>query len=294
MHEKDGSTMHDSVTNIASSQFNQTSELQLVQSSHKSSKIGQSISVEIRLLKKQLQLADEKIKDYESVVEDLHMRSEQQRVEMAKLQEENKQLGLASERHRTSNIELAKAVDEAHSQTQMLQDQEEQIGKQVAEQEVWGVAKAEERIIELKGEKEKLEKKVREQDKELNFIRERYQYASDVAVKSTEQVTSLSNLLQVAQRQASGEASRLKQMHLSSYTSRLENECKSLKAVNENLTELLRRKDDELGTLRTRATWGNRATSIPRSPRFGPSGSVSGTGSPPTPKSFHPLRTLQD
>ena len=292
--EKDVSTTHISETNVASSQFNQNSELQLLRSSHKSPRIKEYVVGEAKSMMEQLRFADEKIKDYEGAIEDLRMRSEQQRVDMTKVQEENKQLVFASERDRASNIELAKVADEARSRLHRLLDQGKQACTQGVSQEECGTSNAEVDLRLLKEENDKLEKKVREQDGELNFIRERYQYASDAAVKSTEQVTSLGSQLKIAQRQASGEATRLKQLHLSNYASRLEDENKSLKAINENLAELLWRKEDELRTLRTRMVLASRAASIPRSPRIGPSGSLSGTGSPPISKPFHHLRTLQD
>ena len=241
-------------------------------------------------MKEQLQLAQEKVKDLENASEDIQRRYDKQHSDMNKLHEENKQLRSTCEREKNHNVELAEAVDHAFAETQKIQEQERLGEAESTKPEPISFLDAELQLKESRQERDKLEKKVKKQDEELDFIRERYREASDAAIRSTQQ--AFENALRDAQRRASGEAARLRQMHYSNYTSRLEDENKSLKVLNENLADLLRRKDDELKTLRTRTMLSTRANSIPRSPRFGPGGSGSRAGSPPTPKSHHPLRTL--
>ena len=287
----DVSITHISETNLASSQQNRNVDQQVSLCSRKSSQLHTSGDTKIILLKEQLLLAQEKVKDLESTSEDIQKRCDKQRSDIEKLQEENKQLRSTCEHEKKSSMELAEAVDDAFVETQDLLEQENQSKPQCTKIETTNYLGIELELKELREERDKLESKVKKQDKELDFIRERYREASDAAMKSTQQATSFENALQDAQRQASGEAARLKQMHYSNYTSRLEDENRSLKAVNENLTDLLRRKDDELRALRARTMLSTRATSVPHSPRFGPTGSGSRAGSPPTPK-HHPLRTL--
>lgn len=287
----DVSITHISETNLASSQQNQNIEQQASFGRKKSSHPHEYVDTKIVLLKEQLQFAQEKVKDLESASEDIQRRYNKQRSDIAKLEEENKQLRSTSEQEKNNNMELARTVDHAFVEMQNLQEQEKQNEAHITKTELTEVLSIEVQLRELREERDKLKKKVKKQDEELDFIRERYREASDAAMKSTQQMTSTENALRDAQRRASGEATRLKQMHYSNYTSRLEDENKLLKAFNENLTDLLRRKDDELRSLRARTILSTRATSVPRSPRFGPSGSGSRAGSPPTPKPHHPLRT---
>ena len=140
-------------------------------------------------------------------------------------------------------------------------------------------------------EKRKTEEKLSRQEGELSFVRAQYQNASSAAAELASELQELKVKAADAERRASGEAGRLKQMHIDKVTEVRKIENIVLKKRLRDLEELLRRKEDELKALKGRGALGTRGTSVPRSPRIPANGGSRGVSPVPGMKSnLHPLR----
>ncbi len=143
-------------------------------------------------------------------------------------------------------------------------------------------------------EKKKAEERYARLEQDFNFVKDQYQSASGAAADLAAQNKNLTSDLAQATRRASGEAARLRQMHLDKRAQAFADRTKMLEAMLRDREDLLRKKEEEIKVLRGRGALGTRSTSVPRSPRVGPnSGSrgaspvVGGQGSR---LAMHPLR----
>ena len=219
-------------------------------------------------IEEQFVLAQEQIQDYVGISESLRQRCEDLLKDRKGVETELKDLRLSSGGAEKKVETLTKEIENERSINKSLLEQRETKMSDAPANRDTETQEFEENMRNLQVEADKLHEKLKRQDAELDFVRDRYREASDTAVKATEQVSALENQLQHAKRQASGEAARLKQMHISSYASHLERDIKSQRKLNHSLTDLLRRKDDEIRLLRSRSLINTRATSVPHSPRF--------------------------
>jgi hypothetical protein len=134
----------------------------------------------------------------------------------------------------------------------------------------------------LRQEKEKAEEARTKAEKETasqnlltKYLSEQYAEASTRAAELSQENEEYLSRTKALEKTASGEISRVRQMHQSEQQKRTAAENIHLKQENKNLTVVLQRKEEELRN--RKAGIGTRAGSVPRSPRVGP---TSRAGSP--------------
>ncbi|KAI9766257.1 MAG: hypothetical protein M1840_006671 [Geoglossum simile] len=130
-----------------------------------------------------------------------------------------------------------------------------------------------------KTEKERLEKKVGDMNRELDFFRAQYQEASSAAAEAGSEAEFLRGEIEILKRKASGEAVKLRQMAISTESERLSRRILELEATLKERNEHLRRKEEEMKLLMRGKGAVMRAGSTPKSPKP----SRAGSPNPPTP-----------
>ncbi|KAI9771071.1 MAG: hypothetical protein M1839_002968 [Geoglossum umbratile] len=131
-----------------------------------------------------------------------------------------------------------------------------------------------------KTEKERLEKKVNDMNRELDFFRAQYQEASSAAAEAGSEVDILKDEIEIWKRKASGEAAKLRQMAISTENERQSQRILELEATLKERDEYIRRKEEEVKSQARGKSAMMRASSTPKSPR--PSRAGSPTGNTPT------------
>lgn len=126
-------------------------------------------------------------------------------------------------------------------------------------------------LEQVQKEKADLEKRLKSQQGDLDYMQEMYQNTSSTAQKLGITNQELQNSLNHEQNRATGERIRAKEMTLDARAQNLSKENKQLKAKIREQTDALTRKDKELSLLReaSRGRMGTRGSSLPRSPRTG-------------------------
>lgn len=135
-------------------------------------------------------------------------------------------------------------------------------------------------LAEAEVTKEKAVNSAKSKETDLDFFRARYQEASNTAAEHAERLAELEKENEILKKQASGEASKLKQMSISNNHAALEKQVQNLRMALDSRERLLRQKDEEIRNMKGSKGlgMGTRAASVPRSPRVG--GATSRAASP--------------
>ena len=135
--------------------------------------------------------------------------------------------------------------------------------------------------------KSSLERQVQSLEETFEFTRQQYQQASTAAAEAVSRASELEALNTILRRQASGDASRLRQLNITNAIAAEQQENERLKAENDDLKELLRKKERGRGvTTRTGSV-------APKSPRLGASPGRSRAGSrAPGSRPVSPVRSF--
>ena len=133
-----------------------------------------------------------------------------------------------------------------------------------------------------KAERERLEKKVNDMNRELDFFRAQYQEASSAAAEAGSEVEVLRGEIEILKRKASGEAVRLRQMAVSTESERLSRRILELEATLKEMSEYIRRKEEEIKSQTRGKGPVIRASSAPKSPKPSRAGSPNPAGNTPT------------
>lgn len=127
------------------------------------------------------------------------------------------------------------------------------------------------KAAEAQAETAKLEKRLENAKRDLEYSQASYQTASNGAQTFASQNADLENQLAVTQNRATGEQARLRQMGYDAQTLSMRDENKKLKAMLRDRDAGLKFRDEEIARLKEaqRGRMGTRGTSVPRSPRLG-------------------------
>ena len=147
---------------------------------------------------------------------------------------------------------------------------------------------------QARADKEKIEAKLQRTEKDLEYVRGKYQSASSAGQELATQNTDLENQVAVLKNKAMGEQVKLRELYLDDVTKNLRNENKKLKAMMKDRETAIKFRDDEILRLKeaSRGRMGTRNTSVPRTPRVGSRQSSPAAGELRN-TMLHPLRNAQ-
>jgi hypothetical protein len=122
-----------------------------------------------------------------------------------------------------------------------------------------------------KTDKEKIETRLLQAQKDLEYVRGLYQSSSNSAQELATKNTDLENQVAVLQNKATGERAGLRQMSYDAFTKKLQSENKKLKSMMKDRESAIKFRDEEIAKLKDARgrVMGTRGTSVPRSPRVG-------------------------
>lgn len=135
------------------------------------------------------------------------------------------------------------------------------------------LAQAQEQVRTLQAEKDRLEKRILNMQKELEFIRDAYQKASFHASELQTELSELKEKNVILQRKASENIIRIAEIQRANEATEREERIEELEAELRVREQELRKKTQEL-QIKTNGRRETRGTSVPRSPRMG-SGAMS-------------------
>lgn len=117
----------------------------------------------------------------------------------------------------------------------------------------------------------KLEVRVQSMTSELDYIRSKYQDASNQATALASANSEYEARIAILEKKASGESARARQINVDGFGKQLLSEYQKVKQVLSDREALLRAKEEEINRLKEaqRGRMGTRGSSVPRSPRLG-------------------------
>lgn len=203
---------------------------------------------------------------------DLQYRYEDQRAQIVSLTRSNDDAMNTTQKALTRMSEGAVAASALRTENRSLKEQLKSAQEALTDHSIPERAELEkQRIAFAQSEQEKLtlEKRLQVCQKDLDYAQEMYQTSSSAAQHLGTANRDLEKDLSYAQKLASGEQGRAKQITLDVRAQNLARENKQLKATVREQTEALGRKDRELVLMKeaSRGRMGTRASSQPRSPR---------------------------
>lgn len=139
--------------------------------------------------------------------------------------------------------------------------------------EVAQLAKTEEQLRTLQADKERLEKRISNMQKDFEFTRDSYQKASSYTTELRNEVLELQEQNTILLRKASENSIRVAEIQRASEATDREERIDELEALLRDRDQELRKKTEEL-KIKTNGRRETRGTSVPRSPRMG-SGAMS-------------------
>jgi hypothetical protein len=225
---------------------------------------------------------EERLKDFIKDFEKLQTKYEDQVQEMRSLRAERDNalaaLKQSGARRDQMALEIFKLKEEREG-TQAMLDQARADLLGSTRPDIARSAMDREQAQRDKAEKERLEKKVGDMNRELDFFRAQYQEASSAAAEAGSEAEILRGEIEILKRKASGEAVKLRQMAISTENERLSRRILELEATLKERNEYLRRKEEEM-KLQMRGKSAVIGTgSTPKSPKP----SRAGSPSPSTP-----------
>jgi chromosome segregation ATPase len=125
-------------------------------------------------------------------------------------------------------------------------------------------------LEDAKVELEKARKSAKTQDETMDFLKEQYRKAQVIAGQAQSEVETLASTNAKLSQQASGEAARLKQMHLDRSAKNLMQQNKALQSENAVLKHRLKTVEEELARATTnsgRSAYGTRGQSTTPQPK---------------------------
>ncbi|KAK5164626.1 uncharacterized protein LTR77_009832 [Saxophila tyrrhenica] len=223
-----------------------------------------------------------RLDEHEQALSDLQYRHEDQRTHLVEVtKERDSAIATAQKAVERLNEQGAIRIKNKELEQQLREANERLLDHSVperAEYEALRLAAADAVL-----EKQKVEKRLEQAERDLAYVRDLYQSSSNSAQQLASQNNELEDELGIAKTRASGEQVKLRQMGYDSYTKNLEKENKKLKALLTDREAGMKFRDEEIARLKeaSRGRMGTRATSVPRSPRLGsPMKTNSRQGSP--------------
>lgn len=125
-------------------------------------------------------------------------------------------------------------------------------------------------LEDAKVELEKARKSAKTQDETMDFLKEQYRKAQVIAGQAQSEVETLASTNAKLSQQASGEAARLKQMHLDRSAKNLMQQNKALQSENAVLKHRLKTVEEELARAKNnsgRSAYGTRGQSTTPQPK---------------------------
>ncbi|KAF2179844.1 hypothetical protein K469DRAFT_673661 [Zopfia rhizophila CBS 207.26] len=157
----------------------------------------------------------------------------------------------------------------------------QEVKAQLEQQQQTNLASDDEKVAEItqlrldlaacKLTEEKATKLAKSTEETLGYVREQYQNAQSIAAEYAQANQLLQSQVAKLEKKASGEAARLKQIHLEKNHETMVKMNDQLKIRKGHLERLLERKEDEISRYKNGkgVGMGTRAASVPRSPRVG-------------------------
>ncbi|KAL1297770.1 hypothetical protein AAFC00_006307 [Neodothiora populina] len=144
-------------------------------------------------------------------------------------------------------------------------------------------------------ERTRLANKAKQADENLDYLREQYQTASNMASQLGKANASLEARVAELKKRVTGERIRARDKTLDKQTKAIMSTNRQLRLMLKSREEQLARKEDEISKLKEngRGRMNTRGSSVPRTPRLGSplaQGTNSRQGSPAAGKGPHPLR----
>lgn len=216
----------------------------------------------------------ESLQQHKAALEDLQYRHEEQRREMVQAQAERDSLLQAAAAASARKVTLETTVSDLRIENRALKDhlteaREALLSHEIPDRAELEIAKL--AAVKAEADKAKLETRVKTMDSELDYLRARYQDASNSASSLGTTNEELNKRISVLEKKASGEMARARSVTLNKQTQRLEQDHTRLKQMLKDRDALLQRKEDEINKLKesSRGRMGTRGSSVPRSPRVG-------------------------
>lgn len=137
--------------------------------------------------------------------------------------------------------------------------------------EVAKLVQVQEQVRTLQAEKDRLEKRISNMQKDFEFTRDSYQKASSYTTELRNELSELKEENTILRRRASENIIRIAEIQRINETKEREDRIDELEALLRDRDQELRRKSEEL-KIKTNGRRETRGTSVPRSPRLGGSG----------------------
>lgn len=227
----------------------------------------------VKRLQSLLLTAQTSLADHKHDLSELQYRHEDQRNEFVELSRKKDEAIDMAQKAVTRMTEGAATTSALRTENRSLKDQIAAMQQTLANHSVPERAEFEKQRIafeQVQKDNQILEKRLKVQQKDLDYAQEMYQNSSSAAQRLGTTNRELENTLAHVQNRASGEQARAKQMTLDARSANLIRENKLLKAKIREQAETLARKDKELSLMKeaSRGRMGTRGTSVPRSPRM--------------------------
>lgn len=227
----------------------------------------------VKRLQSLLLTAQTSLADHKHDLSELQYRHEDQRNEFVELNRKKEEAIEMAQKAVNRMTEGAATTSALRTENRSLKDQIAAMQQTLADHSVPERAEFEKQRIafeQAQKENQVLEKRLKVQQKDLDYAQEMYQNTSSTAQELGIRNRELENELSHAQNRATGEQARAKQMTLDARSANLIRENKLLKAKIREQADTLARKDKELSLMKeaSRGRMGTRGTSVPRSPRM--------------------------
>lgn len=220
-----------------------------------------------------LRETQDRLEEHVRVLSDLQYRHEEQRTKLIEVTTERDAAIATAQNAVTRLTEESNKMSNLRSENSTLKEQLREanaklLDHSVPERAEFGALRLE--AAQAKADKEKVERRLEQANKDVSYVRELYQNSSTSAQSLAAQVTELENQLAVAQNRVTGEQVKLRTMGYETFTKNLQDENKKLKAMLKEREAALKFRDEEIAKLKeaSRGRMGTRGTSVPRSPRL--------------------------
>lgn len=227
----------------------------------------------VRRLQSLLLTAQSSLADHKQDLGELQYRHEDQRNLIVELTRKNEEAMDTAQKAVTRMTENAATANTLRIENRSLKEQLKAAQEALTDHSVPERAELEQQRLafqQSQGENKILEKRLKTQQGDFDYLQEKYQETSSIAQQLGTTNRELENALTHAKNLASGEQNRAKQMTLDARASNLARENKQLKAKLKEQADALARKDKELSLMKeaSRGRMGTRGSSVPRSPRM--------------------------
>ncbi|GAB7342796.1 hypothetical protein MBLNU457_g0931t1 [Dothideomycetes sp. NU457] len=236
-----------------------TAELEALRLEHQREKIE---------LQDKLQALQARLDEHVTALEGLQYRFEDQRSELVKATSERdeaqqKVTVLATQVNNKDGLIAKTRLERDEFREQLLEARKAVLDHSVPERVELEALKT--TAAEAEKERAKAESRVKSMSNDLDYIRGKYQDASNSSTSLAEENKELTAKLKDLEQKASGEMTRAKQITKDTVTTALQAETKRLKLILKDRETLLTKKDEEITRLKEaqRGRMGTRGSSVP-------------------------------